>query len=252
MKRFVATVLVTCGLSIGCAAQRPVSLFNGRDLSGFYTFLETKGVNQDPDKVFTVENGLIHVSGKEFGYLATNKDFGNYHLSVEFKWGQGTHAPRVNNARDNGILFHMSGPDKIWPKSLEFQIIEGGTGDLLLVDGTSIEFQESWRPRLAAADLLSSDGRRVIRGRVNWAGRSPVWKDTLGIRGEHDLERPVGEWNLLELVTDNGAVGYTVNGTVVLQGRGATPQKGRILLQSEGAEIFFRNVQLHPRTGLPE
>lgn len=252
MKKQIALFLVATGFCVGCASQRPVSLFNGRDLTGFYTFLETKGVNQDPEKVFTVQDGMIHVSGKEFGYLATEKEFGNYHLSVEFKWGPATHAPRVNNARDNGILFHMSGPDKIWPKSLEFQIIEGGTGDLLLVEGTSIDFQEAWRPRLAAANLLSPDGRRVVKGRVNWAGRSPVWKDTLGIRGAQDLERPVGEWNLLELVTQDGSIGYTVNGTVVLKGTGATPQKGRILLQSEGAEVFFRNLQLSTKTGLPE
>ncbi len=250
MTKIACAALLAAAVAGGCASQRPVSLFNGKDLTGFYSFLPTKGVNHDPDRVFSVEDGMIHVSGTEYGYIATEKEFANYRLSVEYRWGTQTHEPRLNKARDNGILFHMRGPDKIWPQSIEFQIIEGGTGDLLLVDGASMDFVETLRPRLAGSNLLSPDGRRMVRGRLNWAGRSRTWKDVVNFRGSQDLEKPVGEWNQLELQTDGGAIAYAVNGTVVVRATGVTPDKGHILLQSEGAELFFRNVLLWSRAGI--
>src|SRR6187549_2716711 len=62
-------------------------LFNGKNLDGLYTFLNSKGKNNDPEKIFLVEDGLLHISGKEFGYIATNKTYKNFALVVEFKWG---------------------------------------------------------------------------------------------------------------------------------------------------------------------
>src|SRR5262245_39603782 len=96
-------------------------LFDGKDLAGFYTFLQGQGKNSDPKKVFTVANGQIHVSGEELGYFATEKEYENYHLTAEFKWGMATHPPRKSQARDTGIMFHFTGPDKVWPRSIEFQ-----------------------------------------------------------------------------------------------------------------------------------
>src|SRR6267378_7362301 len=65
-----------------------IALFDGRDLANFDTFLKEHGLNNDPDHVFRVENGVIHVSGKEFGYLITKQEFANYYLRTEFKWGE--------------------------------------------------------------------------------------------------------------------------------------------------------------------
>src|SRR4029453_2672052 len=114
-------------------------LFNGKNLEGFDIVLKEKGVNRDPDGVFRVQKGAIHVSGTEYGYIITKKEYGNYHLRPEFKWGEETHAPRKDKARDSGILFHVVGPDQVWPKSIEFQMIEGRTGEIILVgDGTSV------------------------------------------------------------------------------------------------------------------
>jgi hypothetical protein len=91
--------------------NKAIQLFNGRDLSGWYTFLKDKGRNVDPKQVFTVGDGMIRISGEEMGCITTEKEFENYHLVVEFKWGDKTYEPRVGKARDSGILLHSQGQD---------------------------------------------------------------------------------------------------------------------------------------------
>lgn len=237
-----ASLILGLGGAAGGADDE--DLWNGKDLRGFYTFLKDAGKNNDPDGVFRVHDGMLHVSGKEYGYVATEREYENFHLSLEFKWGEATWAPRETKARDSGLLFHMQGPDKVWPRSIEFQIIEGGTGDLLVIDGASIATDPLLECRFAQKDMLSKDGTRIVRGRVDWEKRSPQWKDVINFRGEWDLERPRGEWNRLELECRGDRITYWVNGTKVLEARGAEPARGRLLLQSEGAEIYFRNLRL--------
>ena len=90
-------------------------LFNGKNLDGWYSFLRTKGKNNDPEKVFLVENGLLHISGKEFGYICTEETFKDFHLVVEFKWGEKKYPPRDADTtkRDNGICFTSPRMQKI-------------------------------------------------------------------------------------------------------------------------------------------
>src|SRR5216684_1190868 len=170
-----------------------IALFDGRDLTNFDTFLKEHGLNNDPDHVFRVENGVIHVSGKEFGYLVTKKEFANYYLRSEFKWGEGTYAPREGQARDSGILYHVQGPQKVWPTSIEFQIIEGGTGDFWMTDGAAI----------------TAGGKRVVgpagkAAKSDRFGKGP-WENVAGYRDPvGEVERPHGEWNFLELVAAGG------------------------------------------------
>ena len=93
-------------------SQKYIQLFNGENLNGWYTFLKGKGKNSDPDKVFTVKNGNIVISGEEFGCITTDEEFENYKTcTVEFKWGERTFAPRADRARDSGILLHSVGED---------------------------------------------------------------------------------------------------------------------------------------------
>jgi putative membrane-bound dehydrogenase-like protein len=238
--------LAGAGASAGADKDGVFRLFNGKDLAGFYTFLEKKGKNNDPDKVFTVVDEMIRVSGREYGYLITENEYENYHLTVEFKWGSQTHPPRKDKARDSGILFHVTGPDKIWPKSLEFQMIEGGTGDLILVGGASLDFDDSFKARLVPWSKRSNDGNRLVSGQVRCNDRWSARKDVAGFRDPKDLEKPHGEWNVLELIADGKEIRYLVNGTLVFKGAGADPAKGKILLQSEGAEVFFRRIDLKP------
>jgi hypothetical protein len=248
----LAVVLATAAPADGGKA---IQLFNGKDLTNFYSFIgpvakgeKPVGKNTDPKKVFSVEDGAIHITGEEFGYLGTEQEFENYHLTVEFKWGEKTYVPREKNARDSGVLLHATGPDQVWPQCIEFQMIEGGTGDIILVGGkaktkltATVEQKDKqfyFTPGAPTHDFAG--------GRINWFGRDPEWKDTLGYRGPKDVERPVGQWNVLEADCDGASLNYKVNGVVVNGGTNASLTRGRILLQSEGAEVFFRKVEVRP------
>lgn len=234
-------------LAFGGSCSTPpaqAALWNGLDFSGFYTFLESSGRGRDPHQVFSIHDGVIRITGREYGYLATEREYADYDLRLDFKWGAATWPPREKNARDSGLLFHMQGPDKVWPRSIEFQIIEGGTGDVILIDQASMDFDPALLARFSEPKMRSDDGLRIVRGRIDWEKRSPDWKDVLGFRADPDLERPHGQWNTLDLHCRGDRFAYWVNGVKVVEGSGARPSKGRILLQSEGAEIFFRNITL--------
>jgi len=235
MKR---TVLLLLAAALAWGADPKLGpkrkLFNGKNLDGFYTFLREQGKDKDPNGVFRVENGAVHVSGTEYGYFSTKEDFENFYLLVEFKWGPKTHPPRESKARDSGILYHTSGADKVWPRSLEFQIIEGGTGDIILVDGVTVE--------KAAGEVWGKNRwKRLGKGE---------WKDVVGYRDPgRELEKPLGQWNKLEMWAEGGSFRYLVNGVLANEGSDASDRRGRIVFQSEGAELFFRNIVLRPILG---
>lgn len=204
----------------------------------FYPFVQKSGVDDDPDHVFTWTNGVLHISGQHYGFLATKQtNLSNYKLLAEYKWGEKTWPPRENLARDSGVLVHCVGNDPkpdanwIWPTCIEGQIIEGGTGDILVVSGAK----------------LTVNG--VTKGpkteRFDRPGRAP-WKDEAGYRGLHEIEKPTGQWNQLEILCDGDKVAVRVNGHKTVEGTNAIPASGKILLQSEGAEIFFRRLDLYP------
>lgn len=247
MHKITAGCVVVLALSVygsyvfaatpGIPAHGPVVvLFDGTSLNHFDTFLKEDGLNHDPEHIFQVQNGLIHVSGKEMGYIITKQGFHNYYLRAEFKWGEGTYAPRAGQARDSGILYDIQGVQKVWPRSIEFQITEGGTGDFWLTDG---------------AALTSKNGKRITGPpggavKIDRFGKGP-WKNVTGYRDPvGEVEKPHGQWNLLELVTDGNDVKQYVNGKLVNEGTDPFPANGKILFQSEGAEVYFRNIELFP------
>jgi hypothetical protein len=129
------------------APRAPVSLFNGTDLSALTTWLAVHGT-ADPDRVFSVVDRIdgapaIRISGQHYGGILTRGRFTDYRFVMEFRWGAVTWQPRRDAARDSGVLLHCQGepgnnqPDfrAPWPRSIECQIIEGGTGDLIIVGG---------------------------------------------------------------------------------------------------------------------
>lgn len=239
--------------------KEPIVLFNGKDLTNFYTYLGSPskgapklGKNNDPKGVFTVKDGLLRISGEVFGAITTAREYENYVLVVEFKWGEQTFPPRAKAARDSGILLHCVGEDGaasgVWMESIECQIIEGGTGDFILVGGKG-------RPKITVT-AEQRDGQWYYKpdapakeftgGRINWYARDPKWKDVLGVRGPEDVERPVGEWNELKCVCDGSTITNILNGTVVNKGTNASLTRGKIQIQSEGAEVFIRKIELQP------
>lgn len=221
-------VWLGCSVATGLNADDKATgqLFNGKNLDGWNIFINHADKTMDPTTdtkgIFKVEDGVIHVSGEEFGCLTTAKDYENYHLKLEFKWGEKRWKPRETAKRDSGILYHCIGKDKVWTKSVECQIQEGDCGDFYMVDGTS----------------------GVVKGK-----RQPSFSKKL-----KDTEKPNGEWNTVEVICKGDTVKHIVNGELVAEATGLSSDKegkspltkGRILLQSEGAEVFYRNVFLTP------
>jgi hypothetical protein len=232
-----------------------IHLFNGHTLDGWYTYLQHRGRNQDPTGVFSVQNGMIRISGEEWGCITTEEEYSNYHLITEFKWGDETFAPRRENARDSGILLHSQGEDGgsegIWMHSIECQVIEGGTGDFIVVGDGTDRFRITSTvaaQKQGASSVFLPDGEPVAinQGRINWFGRDPDWADRLGFRGRQDIEYPAGEWNTLECVAKGDEIAIFLNGVLVNRATEVRPHRGKIQIQSEGAEIFFRRVELQP------
>lgn len=219
-------------------------LFNGKDLSGFDILLKSSGLNHDADHVFQVENGVVHVSGNDFGGIVTQQEYESYYLRAEFKWGDKTWQDRIGKARDCGILYNIGGPllappKDVWPRAFEFQIIEGGTGDIWLIKGASLKV----KGQLYASDELPGPNQYM---KVTRFGEGP-WQNVEGYRDPvGEVEKPHGKWNLLELVVDHDQVKYFVNGKLVNEATELNATKGKILFQTEGAETYYRNMKIAP------
>jgi hypothetical protein len=249
-------------MSAGFASAQPVTtptkLFNGKDLTNFYTYLvapkkgeKPYGKNNDPQKVFTVVDSAIRVSGEVWGCFTTEKEYENYHLIVGFKWGEKTGPQREKAARDSGILLHCVGEDGVagpWMEGIECQMIEGGTGDLLFVKGKGQPKATVTVKQIGKQWYYDPKGepREFAGGRANWWGRDPGWKDIKGFRGKQDVEKALGEWNTLECICAGDTITNILNGVIVNRCTKSSHAKGKILFQSEGAEVFFRRIELLP------
>ncbi|MEN8228180.1 MAG: DUF1080 domain-containing protein [Bacteroidota bacterium] len=254
----VCTLIVMCTVqdkSFGQTCDPAIKLFNGTNLDGWYSFLQNRGRDNDPKNVFSVQDGMIRISGEEWGCITTNDEFENYRIVTEFKWGALTHAPRANKARDSGLLMHSQGEDGgsqgIWMHSIECQIIEGGTGDFIVVGDGSDQFQITCNVALEKQGgsyifLPDGEAKTIQQGRINWLRRDPEWRDILGFRGRNDFESPTGEWNILVCEVLDGNMTIYLNGMLVNRATNVKPAKGRIQIQSEAAEIFFRRIDLIP------
>lgn len=243
---------------------KPINLLT-KDLSHWYTWLDDVGY-EDPRGVFTMQDdGILRISGDGFGGLTTHKEFADYHLVMEYRWGTKTWRSRVDKTRDSGLLLHCQGPDGNfggsagkpgpWMTSIECQIIEGGVGDILVLQGKDEEGKNIYAAATCEV-VRDRDGEpvwkegankeRFERGRINWYGRDPDWKDVLGFRGREDVDSPGQEWTKLECFVKGDTLTYRVNGVVVNRATEVTPQQGKILVQTEGAEIFVRKLELRP------
>src|SRR5262249_4175299 len=183
------------------------------------------------------------LSGQRWGGLLTEWGYRDWKRVVEFRWGAVTWGERGDRARDSGSLLHcQGGPGSSqkefngpWMRSIEFQMIEGGTGDLLVLSGYG-DNGELFRASVKANVRKARNGppvfvptgppARFSSGRINWPGRSEDWAGRLGFRGANDVERPLGEWNRLEAIIEGGNLTYYVNGKLVNQATEATLTEG--------------------------
>ena|SRR5436190_125837 len=241
------------GGAVAGPKQGVVPLFNGKDLTGLSTWLkDTKG--EDPRKVFTVHDGMIHASGDGMGYVATANEYRDYRLVVEYKWGTRTDGGKY--VRNSGLLLHAGRDGEAgngaWAPSIEVQLAQGCEGDLIGIRGKD-------PLTLTVETVLGPDKRlrwkkggtpTVYSGKQFWwSNHDPGFKELLDTRGKDDVASPPAEWTRVEAVCEGKRLAIFVNGVQVNEAIEVSPASGRILLQCEGHEVFFRKVELHP---LPE
>ena len=258
-------------------AEQWISLFNGENLEGWYTYqkqpeptselsgmtrnedgsyLEPIGFDKDPLKVFTVvsEEGLpaIRISGEVFGILVTEEVFENYHLALEFKWGQEKYPPRKNNKRDSGILYHSVGKEGawggVWMRSLECQVQEGDCGDYISVDTVLADIHAGYDVESRWFFHSPDSALQTFSPAQSYCHKSS------------DYENPSGEWNTMEIYAVGGESLHVVNGKVnnhifnsrqIKEGETVPLTSGKIQLQSEGAEVFYRNIRIRQIDKIP-
>lgn len=260
---FAFLAAVTVFTNLGNSQETPIAppgvvkLFNGKDLAGLYTWLKDSN-RDDPKNVFSVHDGMIHVSGEGNGYVATDKEYKDYHLTVEYKWGKRTNGGK--SVRNSGILLHGTGPDGAaggyWMSSIECQLAQGCVGDLIVIRGK--DKGETIPVTLTADTVLGPDKRprwqrggepKTFTGRqLWWSLHDPDFKEDLDTRGKNDVESQLGDWTRVECICEGKRIRVRVNGTQVNECYDVFPAAGRILLQSEGFEIYFRKFELQPIT----
>ncbi|MDG3002230.1 3-keto-disaccharide hydrolase [Paludisphaera mucosa] len=255
--------LVASGLCGDGPAEpvRPVDmvpLFNGRDLSGLSTWLKDAG-RADPRRVFRVEDGVLHISGDGFGYVGTREAYRDYQLTVEYRWGARTDGG--TSVRNSGVLLHANGPDGgaggVWMSSVECQLAQGCVGDLIVIRGEDAGGAVA-SVRLTSDVVIGPDGkprwkpggtpRTFTSGQLWWSRHDPEFRELLDTRGREDVESPLGEWTRVECECDGSRIAVRVNGAAVDACYDVVPSSGRILLQTEGFELFVRKFEIRPLT----
>ncbi len=224
---------------------------------------KTLGLNNDPRKVFTasLQDGepVLRITGEIWGGLTTLESFSNYHFRTQIKWGETKWEPRLDKVRDNGILYHCTGPHGAgggnWKKSLEFQVQEMDMGDFWPVAGVRADI----RATLVDGKYFYDPAAEALR--FGEAGEGVIKSHVAHLKG--DFEKPHGGWNTLDLYVIGRDAIHVVNGKVVLAVRNAAavegPEKketplaaGQIQIQSEAAECFYRRMEIRPLEAFPE
>lgn len=211
-------LFATFFFSIHSNAQKKVSLFNQTNLEGWYAFDLEGGKQENATTLFAVEHNQIRLYGKKAGFLMSNKSFRNFILTVEYKWNTDESFIRKGNNKNSGVIYLIPNetPDVLWPKGIQFQIKEGGTGDFVLSNNITLEVKGK----------MVAPGKTVISPRFA------------------DVEKPIGEWNTIVIKCKNGKVTQKLNGKLVNKGKQTILLEGRVALQYEGFPIDFRKVEI--------
>ena len=223
--------------------------------------LKPIGINNDSFGVFTMieedSDPVLRISGEYYGCVATKEEYENYHLKLKVKWGDIKWHPRKNLLKDSGILYHSVGPHgaeswRSWMLSQEFQVMQGHMGDF-------------WNQANSAIDIRAYLPEYIMNPVADKS------QDFLPIGEGEDIpsycmrsanfEKPHGEWNTLELICFEGKSLHIVNGEVVMilqnsryveNGKKVPLQKGKIQLQSEATEVFYKDIKIKEIKALPK
>jgi hypothetical protein len=183
-----------------------IALFNGRDLEGWYIYLDA---DADPKNVWKVRDGEIWCTGNPTGFLRTNQEYSDFKLVLEWRWPE--------KPGNSGVLLHMGGEEKIWPLCMEAQLMHTRAGDFV---GMGCSFNEN---------------KAEKGGPISY---TPRMNDS--------NEKELGGWNKYEITCKGDTIEATVNGQLQNKATGVTISKGYIGFQSEGVPIMFRNIKLTP------
>ncbi|MFS4466690.1 DUF1080 domain-containing protein [Maribacter sp. 2210JD10-5] len=218
------------------------------------------GLNVDPLNVFSIkkENGeqVLYITGEIYGGLTSKEIYENYHLKFDFKWGEKKWEPRLKDKRDNGVLYHCNGEHgafwNVWMESQEFQVQEGDMGDYFgLAGGVNTIKVSKNKDNFYEYDENGIEMRlgTVIKGKYKYRG----------VRNGN-YEKPNGEWNTLELICFDGTSYHIVNGKIVNVLTNAERRtevgyervtRGKIQIQSEAAEAYYRKIMIKELRELP-
>lgn len=220
--------------------------------------LKPVGMNPPGQTVFTmIEQGgkpVLRISGEIYGCATTREEFSNYHFRASFKWGEKKWEPRLTELKDSGILYHSRGDFgvdywKSWALSQEFQVIEHGIGEYWRIASSEIDIRVDPKAPGAVAP--------------KWNPKAP-WMAFAGANNNalagSDEDRP-GEWNTLELVCYQDRCVHIANGKVVMalknarytEGGKVMPMTGgKLQIQSEAAEVFYRDIEIRSIPSMPK
>jgi len=260
MKKFILLSILLSATVTGFSHKGLKPLFNGKDLRGWDTYVGTQdkggkpvGLNSDPLKIFTVIEkdgaGLLRVSGETNASIATQKSYEDYHVQMVFKWGD-----KIYRQLNSGLLYHSYGPFgaglDVWMSSHEFQLCTGKMGDSYCMGTSYFEI-----PSVSSSEgktlTYSSTGDKVPFG----DGRIAKNCSKGG-----DYEKPVGEWNTIDLYCFGRTSVHVVNGKVTMvnfnsgkieNGKVLPLTGGKIQIQSEGGELFIRSLEIEKIKEIP-
>jgi hypothetical protein len=247
-------------------------LFNGKDFTGWDIYLGPDlndagkpitgiplGLNNDPRHVFTVvkdgTENIIHISGNGWGAISTKQEYENYHLQLQFKWGQNLYGSKKGQKKDSGLLYHSVGKYGAdygaWMRSQEFQVEQGNCGDYWGVAGGLADIPVIKKPDTAAY-IYTPQGQLTTFSQESPQGRHCI--------KQGDAENPTGQWNTLDLYCHGDTSIHMVNGKVMMvlyrnrqndNGQETPLTKGKIQIQSEGSEIYYKHIKLESIDKLP-
>ncbi|MCV9389276.1 3-keto-disaccharide hydrolase [Reichenbachiella ulvae] len=222
-------------------------LFNGENWDGWYLKIRS-GDPEEANRVFAIEDGMIHVfknhpdsfnlnqgNNKTHGLFYTEKKYSMYSFRFEYKWGDKIMNNFDQFQYDAGLYYHVYN-DKIWPFGLEYQIRydhtknENHTGDY-------------WASTVQMQWYADENGRAAL------PKNGGVTQEIKG--GEHLAKIPKvhhaldGEWNQCEVIVmaDQYSI-HKLNGEIVNYATDFDQKEGVIGLQSETAEIYYRNLEI--------
>ncbi len=212
----LSLIMILC---FSCEKKTP--LFNGKNLAGWHADVPMKDSVPDAPPSFIVRDGLLVSLGEPRGHLITDEVFENYRLEVEYRF--------VGKPGNCGVLVHASTPRflyKMFPKSIEVQMEHQNAGDFWVI-GEDITVPDMEKYRGPKADWGTTEGKaRQILNLTDGA------------------EKPLGEWNHMDIECVGNRIKVWVNGDRVNYGYGATVSRGGIAIQAEGAEVEFRKIEL--------